>query len=381
MSRRKIASASLLHFPSVILIPRVRVFPFLLQESNATGVSNETMEAMDFMTTEQDTPLAAKKPPNSNVTADEQEEEEDPSHLQSEDTVDIQQQEEDEWNAISKAIIEAGDDISQTLPRLQAFQAGTERYQKALQRLEVVFGQFQTGLEVTLTEKVLKPAVQLHGEAFEDLDAMEKHITDRFVANHACRARLLQGMANYHDTMQNQYDQVVCRILNQDYSSVEEPSHPNDKILLQDETIEHPRNDDGELVEPNWVELKEYEPSRANVETFLAARDRWNAAQDRFGAALDQLDADLKELRARLLQILVEAIDILNEELMEQQMEIRSLFADNFERRQYLENAIVKAAEHHQSMFAGLFSQVGNPVKAAMLGIGGIGRNKKNSTK
>jgi hypothetical protein len=296
------------------------------------------------------------------------------------DEQDAADAEQEEWEDVAREIVQAGDDApsSYSFQHLDSFQKGVERNQAAMQRLELVFEQVDKGLEDNLTNQLLGCVAQMHSHIFAEMEAAEKDIQQHFVSNQECRTRMLQCLDHCNATWQSNSERLFRSIQGEttnttedspDSSKMPPPMRKDGEGRLTKERCDSDQGAGDEMTEPNWDELMEHEPSSRSIEAFLQGRERWQAAQERFSAALDQIHAGLKELQGNVLQVVVEAIEIMNEKNEEQQIDIRSKLGSNFKRRQFLESAIAKAAQHQHGMFANLYARVGNSMMSAMMGI------------
>jgi hypothetical protein len=233
-------------------------------------------------------------------------------------------------------------------------------------------------------------AVPVYEQLCSTMRTLEHDLIQHFAHNHTQRESLVQSLEDYDTAWQSTYSRLMGRVLDKGSSCMEVEPSGNDNSANESggkqknatvkvrgsSKVAHGLNgseeknkgvtsnsdhndDEEEEEEPDWEALLQHEQSHESIQLFLEGRDRWQTACQMFSNALDEMHEQLKATNSEILQTVVEAYDvIMNEDLEEQQNDIQEHLAANFQRRQFLENALEEAIKQQQGMFAKLMARV-----------------------
>lgn len=239
---------------------------------------------------------------------------------------------------------------------LENYLKGSTQRREALKRLELEFNQFQKGLENNLENYALQEVVQKYEQICASNDKQEAKIRKYFIQNHAKRTKLY-AILQKCDHGWKQCSETLFHQINGQHASENDPTllppeEEDEGAHIGDMLEETPEQ------EPNWELLKEYEPSRVDIECFLAGRHRLQLAQERFCQAYEEVQQNLLSINEEVTKILVTSIDSLDVPIDQMENQLQCMLADNFLRRQNMEKKIQEAAQKQQGLFQTLMCRV-----------------------
>jgi hypothetical protein len=237
---------------------------------------------------------------------------------------------------------------------LETYEKGSTMRREAVKRLALEFSQFEKDLENNMENYALQEVARKYDQICGDNDKREQKIRSCFVQNHAKRMKLHAILQNCDQGWKQCSEMMFYRINGQVAADSE-----TDPVLHASEK-EYTENgpDEAAAQEPDWEALKEYEPSRVDIECFLAGRHRLQFAQERFCQAYEEVQRSLISINDEIIKTLVTCIDSLDVPMNQMENQLQYLLADNFVRRQTMEKKIQEAAHMQQGMFQTLMCRV-----------------------
>lgn len=242
---------------------------------------------------------------------------------------------------------------------LENYEKGSTMRREAVKRLALEFSQFEKGLENNLENYALQEVVHKYDQICGDNDKQEEKIRKSFEQNHAKRTKLHEILQSCDQGWKRCAEEIFHRINDQVRVHAEAggpPMHTPEKECGNDHIEKE--SEEGPVQEPDWNALKKYEPSRTDIECFLAGRHRLQLAQERFCQAYEEVQRSLISINDEVTKILVTSIDSLDVPMNQLETQLQYLLADNFVRRQNMEKKIQEAAKMQQGMFQTLMCKV-----------------------
>ncbi len=235
---------------------------------------------------------------------------------------------------------------------LETYEKGSTMHREAVKRLALEFSQFEKGLENNVENYALEEVARKYDQICGDNDKQEHKIRTCFMQNHAKRMKL-HAILQTCDLGWKQCSEMMFHRINGQVAE----ELATDPLLLEEECKKTDPDVDT-AQEPDWDALKEYEPSRVDIECFLAGRQRLQLAQERFCQAYEEVQRSLISINDEVTKVLVTSIDSLDVPMNQMENQLQYLLADNFVRRQTMEKKIQEAAQMQQGMFQTLMCRV-----------------------
>jgi hypothetical protein len=312
------------------------------------------------------------------------------------------------WEKATADILKETDSIY--CENLQNFQEqGIDRRAAVRDRLSFVMEDIKTKLD-EITERTTNVlAAQLYDNYASNIQAQEHKILQLVRSNHASRVHMVEALEKANLNWESKYSNLMNRVIyatdnkNEDESSGDNPKHggatdsPSDSMKTldgnannngkkesssdspSDSTKTLDGNEDNkdkkespsplvatkddslntESQDPDWDEVIRFAPHREeNYRSFLEDREKWKAVESRYIQAIESSHERLQANIMKTIHTVYETFQGFDERMDEQQYDIQKIMANNFERRQRLQQALEESANQAKSLFARLMARV-----------------------
>jgi HD-GYP domain-containing protein (c-di-GMP phosphodiesterase class II) len=311
------------------------------------------------------------------------------------------------WEKTTADILKETDSIY--CENLQNFQEhGVDRRAAVRDRLSFVMEDIKTKLD-EITERTTNVlAAQLYDNYASNIQAQEHKILQLVRSNHASRVHMVEALEKANLNWESKYSNLMNRVIyatdnKSEESSMDNPKDggaadsPSDSMKTLDgnayshdkkksssdspsdsmKTLDGNANshdkkespspvvatkDDSlnsESQDPDWDEVIRFAPHcEENIRSFLEVREKWKAVESRYIQAIESSHERLQANIMKTIHTVYETFQGFDERMDEQQYDIQKLMANNFERRQRLQQALEESANQAKSLFARLMARV-----------------------
>lgn len=290
----------------------------------------------------------------------------------------------DWWEKTTADILKDTDSIY--CENLQNFQEqGLDRRAAVRDRLSFVMEDIKTKLD-EITERTTNVlAAQLYDNYASNIQAQENKILQLVRSNQASRVHMVEALEKANLSWESKYSNLMNRVIyaadnkNEEESSMDNPEdggatdNPGDptKTLGGNENNKDKKMSSSPLVatkddslnsesqDPDWDEIIRFAPHcEENIRSFLEVREKWKAVESRYIQAIESSHERLQANIMKTIHTVYETFQGFDERMDEQQYDIQKLMANNYERRQKLQQALEESALQAKSLFARLMARV-----------------------